>query len=39
MIRSTYQHVIALAGFTLRLAPGTSGIFATSFCQILVKTK
>ena len=27
------------AGFTLREAPGTLGIFATSFCQIQVKTK
>ena len=39
MVIPTYQHVIARAGFTLRGAPGTLGIFATSFCQILVKSK
>ena len=32
------NHVIARAGFTLRRALGTLEIFATSFCQILVKT-
>ena len=39
MVRPTYQHVIAHAGFTLRGGPGTFGIFAASSRQIQVKTK
>ena len=38
MVTST-NHVIPGAGYTLREAPGTLGIIATSSCQILVKTK
>ena len=33
------NHDIARDGFTLRRAPGPSGIFATSSCQIQVRSK
>ena len=33
------NYVIARAGITLRKTPGTSKIFAASFCQTSVKTK
>ena len=38
MVTST-NHVVARAGFTLLGDPGALRIFATSFCQIQVKTK
>ena len=33
------NHVIAWAGFTLRGGPGAVEVFATSSCQLLVKTE